>query len=274
MRYWSVKQRLTLDGEIAAAEAETRRLRRPVDAEVQARALQQRVALIEELEAQAPCGCSTRSAARCWIGRLTRLTEKDDKTKVTVSHGRHRRVATRHLIRRDPRGIRLLRQASGDRAERARDATGARDHGRRRSRAVHGESDVQTAHRGGAGSGSRRGAGRGDALKQGHARHFAGLVAGFPQADFPVGPIRLAAGGAASRRRDYYIMDMAAEAQTRETRHAARGDISRGMAARRLPQFRSQVADLERRRRAQAVLPEQKDAAPAAQDQTLAVQST
>jgi type IV pilus assembly protein PilO len=75
----------------------------------------------------------------------------------------------------------------------------------------------------------------------------------------------------------FYIADMASEVQGRETRlQQLRGDISRGMGtARRLPQFRSQVADLERRLDAlKAVLPEQKDVGELLRKiQTLAVQS-
>lgn len=75
----------------------------------------------------------------------------------------------------------------------------------------------------------------------------------------------------------YYIAGMAADVQTREARLVQlRGDIARGMGtARRLPQFRSQVTDLERRLDAlKAVLPEQKDVGDLLRRiQTLAVQS-
>lgn len=75
----------------------------------------------------------------------------------------------------------------------------------------------------------------------------------------------------------FYISDMATEVKSRETRLAQlRGDITRGMAtARRLPEFRTQVADLERRLEAlKAVLPEQKDVGELLRRiQTLAVQS-
>jgi type IV pilus assembly protein PilO len=75
----------------------------------------------------------------------------------------------------------------------------------------------------------------------------------------------------------FYIADMAAEVQSREARLTQlRADIARGMGtARRLPQFRGQVSDLERRLDAlKAVLPEQKDVGDLLRRiQTLAVQS-
>ncbi len=76
----------------------------------------------------------------------------------------------------------------------------------------------------------------------------------------------------------YYIADMATEARAREARLAQlRGDITRGMVtARRLPEFRAQVTDLERRLDAlKAVLPEQKDVGDLLRRiQTLAMQSS
>ena len=75
----------------------------------------------------------------------------------------------------------------------------------------------------------------------------------------------------------YYVADMAKEVRTREARLTQlRADITRGMGtARRLPEFRVQVADLERRLEAlSAVLPEQKDVGDLLRRiQTLAVQS-
>lgn len=75
----------------------------------------------------------------------------------------------------------------------------------------------------------------------------------------------------------FYIADMAAEVKSREARLTQlRADIARGMGtARRLPQFRGQVSDLERRLDAlKAVLPEQKDVGDLLRRiQTLAVQS-
>lgn len=75
----------------------------------------------------------------------------------------------------------------------------------------------------------------------------------------------------------FYIADMANEVQTRQARLTQlRADITRGMGtARRLPEFRVQVSDLERRLDAlKAVLPEQKDVGELLRRiQTLAVQS-
>jgi type IV pilus assembly protein PilO len=75
----------------------------------------------------------------------------------------------------------------------------------------------------------------------------------------------------------YYIADMAAEAKSRETRLSVlKADIARGLGtARRLPEFRSQVTDLEHRLESlKAVLPEQKDVADLLRRiQTLAAQS-
>lgn len=75
----------------------------------------------------------------------------------------------------------------------------------------------------------------------------------------------------------YYVANMVAEVRQRETQLATlRGDIARGLsAARRLPEFRAQVTDLERRLDAlRAVLPEQKDVGDLLRRiQTLATQS-
>jgi type IV pilus assembly protein PilM len=91
-RYWSVRQNMTrLDGEIAAAEAETRRLRTLLadvqKFEARRAQLQQRVALIEELRkgqggpVRMLDAISRAMPDRLW---LTQLTEKlDPKTKVT-----------------------------------------------------------------------------------------------------------------------------------------------------------------------------------------------
>ena len=91
-RYWSIRQQLSrLDGEIAAAEAETRRLRTLLSDvqqfEVRRSQLQQRVALIEELRkgqgspVRMLDAISRAVPDRLW---LTQLTEKSDaKTKVT-----------------------------------------------------------------------------------------------------------------------------------------------------------------------------------------------
>jgi type IV pilus assembly protein PilO len=87
----------------------------------------------------------------------------------------------------------------------------------------------------------------------------------------------LLAAGAVYAVEHYYIADMAGEAKSRETRLSVlKADISRGLAtARRLPEFRTQVTDLERRLDAlKAVLPEQKDVADLLRRlQTLATQS-
>jgi Tfp pilus assembly protein PilN len=91
-RYWSVRQDLSrLDGEIAAAEAETRRLRAVLGDvqkfEARRAQLQQRVALIEELRkgqggpVRMLDAISRAVPDRLW---LTQLTQKaDEKTKVT-----------------------------------------------------------------------------------------------------------------------------------------------------------------------------------------------
>jgi type IV pilus assembly protein PilO len=62
----------------------------------------------------------------------------------------------------------------------------------------------------------------------------------------------------------FYVAEMQADIDARQTRLTAlRADITRGVAtARRLPQFQSEVAELERRlENLRAVLPEQKDVA-------------
>lgn len=62
----------------------------------------------------------------------------------------------------------------------------------------------------------------------------------------------------------FYVSDMQADIDTRQTRLTAlKADIAKGVAtARRLPQFQSEVAELERRlENLRAVLPEQKDVA-------------
>src|SRR5262245_6437320 len=62
----------------------------------------------------------------------------------------------------------------------------------------------------------------------------------------------------------FYVQEMQSDIDTRRTRLTAlRADITKGVAtARRLPQFQSEVAELERRlENLRAVLPEQKDVA-------------
>jgi type IV pilus assembly protein PilM len=91
-RYWSVRQRLTsLDAEIAAAEAETRRLRTLLSDvqkfEARRTQLQQRVALIEELRkgqggpVRMLDAISRAVPDRLWLVQLTQ--KRDDKTKVS-----------------------------------------------------------------------------------------------------------------------------------------------------------------------------------------------
>jgi type IV pilus assembly protein PilO len=88
----------------------------------------------------------------------------------------------------------------------------------------------------------------------------------------------LLAAGAVYGVEKYYISDMASEIKTRETRLTAlKGDIARGLGtAKRLPEFRAQVSDLERRLDAlKTVLPEQKDVGDLLRRiQTLATQSS
>jgi len=92
-----------------------------------------------------------------------------------------------------------------------------------------------------------------------------------------IGAFVLLAAGGVYAAETYYVGDMVAEARQRETQLATlRGDIARGLsAARRLPEFRAQVTDLERRLEAlRAVLPEQKDVGDLLRRiQTLATQS-
>jgi type IV pilus assembly protein PilO len=87
----------------------------------------------------------------------------------------------------------------------------------------------------------------------------------------------LLAAGAVYAVEHYYIADMATEAAAREQRlKVLKADITRGLGtARRLPEFRAQVTDLEHRLDAlKAVLPEQKDVADLLRRiQTLATQS-
>ena len=76
----------------------------------------------------------------------------------------------------------------------------------------------------------------------------------------------------------FYVAEMQADIDTRQTRLTAlKADIAKGVAtARRLPQFQSEVAELERRlENLRAVLPEQKDVADILRRvQGLATQST
>jgi type IV pilus assembly protein PilO len=74
----------------------------------------------------------------------------------------------------------------------------------------------------------------------------------------------LVAGGAVFGFWNFYVTDMNADIQMRQTRlNVVRADIAKGLAtARRLNDFRAQVADLEQRLESlKAVLPEQKDVA-------------
>jgi type IV pilus assembly protein PilO len=88
--------------------------------------------------------------------------------------------------------------------------------------------------------------------------------------------VLLALGGAYAVE-TYYVSEMANEIQQRELRLGQlRADIARGLGtARRLPEFRAYVTDLERRLDAlKAVLPEQKDVGDLLRRiQTLATQS-
>jgi type IV pilus assembly protein PilO len=76
----------------------------------------------------------------------------------------------------------------------------------------------------------------------------------------------------------FYVSEMQADINARQTRLTAlKADISKGVAtARRLPQFQSEVAELERRlENLRAVLPEQKDVGDLLRRiQTLAMQSS
>jgi type IV pilus assembly protein PilO len=89
--------------------------------------------------------------------------------------------------------------------------------------------------------------------------------------------VLLLAGAGAYAIEFYFISEITTEIVARETRLAAlRREISQGLAtAKRLPEFRAQVTDLERRLDAlRAVLPEQKDVGDLLRRiQTLAAQS-
>jgi type IV pilus assembly protein PilO len=92
-----------------------------------------------------------------------------------------------------------------------------------------------------------------------------------------VGAFVLLAAGGVYAVETYYVAGMVEEVQQRETRLVSlRQDITRGLdTARRLPEFRAQVTDLEHRLEAlSAVLPEQKDVGDLLRRiQTLATQS-
>jgi type IV pilus assembly protein PilO len=79
-----------------------------------------------------------------------------------------------------------------------------------------------------------------------------------------IGAFVLVCGGAVFGFWHFYVADMQADINIRQTRlNALRADISRGVAtARRLPEFESQVAQLESRlENLRQVLPEEKDVA-------------
>jgi type IV pilus assembly protein PilO len=79
-----------------------------------------------------------------------------------------------------------------------------------------------------------------------------------------IGAFVLVCGGAAYGFYHFYVSDMQADVTLRRTRlNALRGDIARGVAtARRLPEFESQVVQLEQRLdNLKQVLPEEKDVA-------------
>ena len=79
-----------------------------------------------------------------------------------------------------------------------------------------------------------------------------------------IGAFVLVAGGSVFGFWKFYVTEMEADIATRQSRLTAmRQDIARGVAtARRLPEFQSQVTDLEARLESlRAVLPEQKDVA-------------
>jgi type IV pilus assembly protein PilO len=92
-----------------------------------------------------------------------------------------------------------------------------------------------------------------------------------------IGAFVLVCGGAAYGFWYFYVSEMRADIDLRQTRlNAVRGDISRGVAtARRLPEFESQVVQLEQRlENLSQVLPEQKDVADILRRiQSLATQS-
>jgi type IV pilus assembly protein PilO len=79
-----------------------------------------------------------------------------------------------------------------------------------------------------------------------------------------IGAFVLVCGGAGYGFWHFYVSDMQADINLRQTRlNALRGDIGRGVAtARRLPEFESQVTQLEQRlENLKQVLPEEKDVA-------------
>lgn len=79
-----------------------------------------------------------------------------------------------------------------------------------------------------------------------------------------IGAFVLVCGGATYGFWHFYVSEMQADINLRQTRlNALRGDIARGVAtARRLPEFESQVAQLEQRlENLKQVLPEEKDVA-------------
>lgn len=93
-----------------------------------------------------------------------------------------------------------------------------------------------------------------------------------------IAAVALLAAGGVYAAETYYISGMTTEVRTREARLVQlRQEIARGVAtARRLPEFRAQVVDLEHRLDAlRAVLPEQKDVGDLLRRiQTLAMQSS
>jgi Tfp pilus assembly protein PilO len=77
-----------------------------------------------------------------------------------------------------------------------------------------------------------------------------------------IGAFVLVCGGATYGFWHFYVSEMQADVNLRQTRlNALRGDIARGVAtARRLPEFESQVTQLEQRLdNLKQVLPEEKD---------------
>ena len=79
-----------------------------------------------------------------------------------------------------------------------------------------------------------------------------------------IGAFVVVCGGAAYGFYQFYVADMQTDINARQTRLTAmRGDIARGVAtARRLPEFESQVAQLEQRlENLRQVLPEERDVA-------------
>jgi type IV pilus assembly protein PilO len=92
-----------------------------------------------------------------------------------------------------------------------------------------------------------------------------------------IGAFVLVCGGAVFGFWNFYVQDMQADIDVRQSRlNAMRKDIQKGVAtARQLPEFQSQVNELERRLESlRAVLPEEKDVADILRRiQTLATQS-